>query len=167
MQEEFPQFSRELLYNPLKRNMFTNMLLGLLKHMGEPTLEQCMVRVARSGYTITKGDGTEVRAPGRIKSADAKPRSTILNPGTLKFRLLSAFWDTGDDGLTAEEAQIRANLAPRSNYWTRVSELLDVGYLEVVEDAAGDPVVRNGESGAKRRVYRITPLGSQSITELL
>lgn len=164
--EEFPDLGRELLSNPLKRNMFENMLISLLKHANEPTLEQCIVRVQKHGYSVMRGTGSESRQTGTFKAVDADNKIGI-NRNSQRHRMLNAWFDAGDVGLTSEEARRASSLSPTSCYWARATELMQGGYIEIVEDLGGEPVRRQGESGTARKVYRITPLGSETVQELL
>ena len=164
--EHFPEMRRTLL-DPLRRNAFHNLLLSLLRHAPEHSLTQCIVRVSKEGYTVTRSTGTEPREPGTTRGADVSDPPLRITPGSQRALLLAAFWEAGNSGLTSEEARDLAKVSPRSCYWKRVSELHDSGYIERVEDASGDDVRRRAESGSLQRVYQITPFGLETIESLL
>lgn len=166
IREEFPDFGRLLLINPIKRNMFENMLIGLLHHASEPSVEQSIVKLQKAGYTVTRGTGGEARAPGVHKSSDAGRRLAITH-GSHRHRMLAVWWDKGEEGATSEEACRLAGLPMRTCYWARATELQQAGYIETIENDEGEPLQRAGESGTPRKVFRITPLGSDTILSLV
>ena len=163
--ERYPELRRTLM-DPLKRNGLHNILLSLMTAAPEHTLSQCIVRVAKEGYTVTVATGVELRAPGKTRGSDAKDPVAIM-PGSQRSRLLAAYWDAGEAGLTSQEARDVSKVSPKSCYWKRVSELHAGGYLEVVEDEDGNELRREADTGGKQRVYRITPLGQERAEELV
>lgn len=160
--DEFPELRRTLI-DPLRRNALHNLLIHLLKYAPEHTLAQCVVRVSREGYTVSVATGDEPREPGTTRGSDVAEPTVLIRPGSQLTRLLGAFWDAGDPGLTADEARERSGVPERSCYWKRVSELHAAGYIERLEDADGTDVHRQGDAGSPQRVYRITPFGLEAI----
>lgn len=164
--DEFPELRRTLL-DPLRRNTLHNMLLNLLTYAPEMTLEQCIVRVSKEGYTVTKATGAEPRRAGVTRGSDVAEPKAHIRTGTQMSKLLNAFWDAGSLGLTSDEARAKSGLSERSCYWKRVSDLHASGYIERVEDTSGNDVRRAGDSGSLQRVYQITPFGVETALSVL
>lgn len=72
--------------------------------------------------------------------------------GTQKYRLLEVYQSAYPEPLTDEEAALKAGLSMVSCYWKRCGELRQDGLIEVVTDAEGHPVTREGTAGVKRIV---------------
>jgi hypothetical protein len=66
-----------------------------------------------------------------------------------------------NEGLTAEEARVAAELSPLSNYWKRCSELREMGMIK----ATGEE--RLGSLRQLQMVSEITPIGKRHALELL
>ena len=93
---------------------------------------------------------------GRYREPDwqtsvAAGRSVAYRAGTQKAALLAAFRSAWPEGLTDEEAAVRADLSLSSEYSKRCGELRQDGYITVVYEN-GEPLTRPGSSGMDRIV---------------
>jgi len=75
-----------------------------------------------------------------------------------RMRLLMAFFDAGEDGLTAYEAGERAGLL-HACYWKRISEMADPR-IGLIEDTGANRLAPTGEH---QMVRRISELGRQEV----
>lgn len=157
---EFPEV-REALLNPMRRQRLFNLLLPLIAAGQQHTLAQCIERVHRDGYYVSK---TPPQVPPRHRAGDHETSingadAVSFRADSQKAKLLTAYVATGAPGLTAIEACRAAGLSEKSCYWKRVSELNYAGLIERMEDAHGNTVTRPGDYGTEREVYIVTPAG--------
>jgi hypothetical protein len=92
---------------------------------------------------------------GQARASDlptAKAAAAQVKPGGARYALLIAHL-SDLEGMTDEEAAIRAGLSLTSEYATRCSELARAGYLH------DTTLTRVGRSGVRRVVRSITDLG--------
>jgi hypothetical protein len=75
---------------------------------------------------------------------------------TARVRLMYAH-QAAPAGLTDEEAAEHAGLSPHSEYATRCSELLRMGFLQDTD------TTRESSTGLSRRVLRITTAGNEAL----
>ena len=85
-----------------------------------------------------------------------------VRAGSQQARILSAYADAGDYGLTNEGAGIITGLAdlPGCCYWKRCGELLKVGYIAVTEST------RTSRAGLEQRVCVITRAGLDALDNM-
>jgi hypothetical protein len=97
------------------------------------------------------------RASDPATSHDAAESARInVRTGSQRRKLLDAFKEAGDAGLTHEQAATAAGISLSSEYSTRCSELSNAKYLE----ATGEK--RVGLRGLDRAVFRITDAGREA-----
>ena len=160
---QFPGM-RATLENTRARRELTDMLLALHR-VPEHTIDQCLAKLTAAGYYVSehppappKADAPRTVAPeiGHIPSS----------LGTQAGKLLAAFYETGEAGLTAEEARAAAGLSPTSCFWKRVSELRVNGLIEYMLDEDDDIVRRPGLTTSPQQVCVITAYGRGVVTML-
>lgn len=123
---------------------------------------------ARVAEVARQSPASRLTDPATSKAAGAyKMREP--SHGNHLGRLLIAFleWDEQDagpgvDGLTAEEAAVRAGLPLTSEFAKRCSELRDGGYIEHMTDAHGVEITRPGASGRARLTWELTTAGGEA-----
>lgn len=105
----------------------------------------------------------DLGGPGQARASDpqtSKDAARFIRARATSARvvLLEAH-EAFPEGLTDEEAATRAGLSLSSEYATRCSELMRLGYLTPTGDT------RRAGTGAQRRVLRITPAGAAALAE--
>ena len=103
--------------------------------------------------------------PETSQEGDLDSRSRRENQ---RQRLLVAYGEAGDQGLTAFEAGHLTGLAsnPSCCYWKRCSELLSMGLVEESYDESGALVKRpNPQTNSGQRVLRISPFGREVLSQ--
>lgn len=83
-----------------------------------------------------------------------------VRAGSQRARLLRAYADAGDGGLTNHEAGVAADLL-NSCYWKRCSELKEAGYIASNEKERVNPA-----TGSKQSVCVLTPAGLKKVREI-
>lgn len=163
MWTEFPGM-RKTLENTSARRRMTDLLLALHK-VPEHTIDQCLARVVEAGYYVSEHAPApaKVRTPAAVAPDEPHVPSSL---GTQAGRLLAAFYETGEAGLTAEEARAAAGLSPTSCFWKRVSELRVAGLIEYMLDEDDDIVRRPGLTTSPQQVCTITAYGRAIVTTL-
>jgi hypothetical protein len=155
---------RKTLENPLARRELTDMLLAM-RRVPEHTIDQCLAKVVEAGYYVSEHAPTPARvaAPITVVPEEARVPSSL---GTQAGKLLAAFYETGEAGLTAEEARAAAKLSRTSCFWKRVSELRVAGLIEYMLDEDDDIVRRPGLTTSPQQVCVITAYGRAIVTTL-
>jgi hypothetical protein len=157
---------RSTLEDPLARRELTMMLLGIYGAAGH-SIDSCLAAVARAGYHIAEHPPARERPetdPARAVSPEPVPMPSSL--ATQAGRLLVAYWEVGEAGLTAEEAREAAGLSRTSCYWKRISELRINGLLEYMRDESDDIVRRPGATSALQQVSMISTHGRAVVAML-
>jgi hypothetical protein len=83
----------------------------------------------------------------------AGANSVAYRAGSQKAKLLEAFKDAYPEGLTDEEAAVRAGISLGSEYSKRCGELRQDARIAVLE-VLGEVVTRAGSSGVQRIVSK-------------
>ena len=92
----------------------------------------------------------------------ARSRGLNIRAGSQRARLLTAYADAGDYGLTNEGAGIITGLAesPGCCYWKRCGELLAGGFLRATDET------RTSRAGESQRVCIITRAGLTALDNM-
>lgn len=92
----------------------------------------------------------------------ARSRGLNIRAGSQRARLLTAYADAGDYGLTNEGAGIITGLAERPGccYWKRCDELRKAGYIRWTEDT------RTSRAGEAQGVSVITRAGLAALDNM-
>jgi hypothetical protein len=99
----------------------------------------------------------KARASDPATSHEAAESARLnVRTGSQRRKLLDAFKEAGDAGLTHEQAAMAAGISLASEYSTRCSELSNAKFLE----ATGEK--RVGSRGLDRAVFRITDAGRKA-----
>jgi hypothetical protein len=155
---------RSTLENTTARRELTDMLLALHRSP-EHTIDQCLSKVVNAGYYVSEHAPAPAR-PDAPRMVAPEPGRTPSSLGTQAGKLLAAFYETGEAGLTAEEARAEAKLSPTSCFWKRVSELRVNGLIEYMLDEDDDIVRRPGLTSSPQQVCVITAYGRAVVTML-
>jgi len=89
-------------------------------------------------------------------------RAVVIRAGSQRARLLVAYADAGDYGLTNDGAGVVTGLAeqPGCCYWKRCGELLAGGFIRATEDT------RPSRAGEAQRVCVITRAGLDALDNM-
>lgn len=98
---------------------------------------------------------------GRHRNTDPETsrqgaQSVAYRAGSQKAKLLQAYADAGERGLTSEQAAEIADLM-RTGYWKRASELRQDGLIAETDQT------RTGTAGVAQMIYVITSLGLANV----
>lgn len=94
-------------------------------------------------------------------TSHAAAENVAFRSGSHRARLLDVYGDRDNwDGLTDEEAAIRAGLSPRSCWWKRCSELRALGMIAPTGET------RESSAGEHGQVCAITADGMRARAEL-
>lgn len=105
-------------------------------------------------YVVAEVDERQGRARKTDPATSKAGASDVAyRSGTQKAKLLQAYAQAGDRGLTDEEAAELAGLNMRSCFWKRCGELRQDGYISETGQT------RNGDAGVARLVSAITETG--------
>lgn len=88
-----------------------------------------------------------------------------LHRGSHAARLLAAYGEA-TLGLLDEEAAWKANIPPRSNWWSRCSELRASGLIEPTVLLAGNLYKKESSMGENAQVCNITDAGRKTLNEI-
>jgi|OpeIllAssembly_1097287.scaffolds.fasta_scaffold40628_5 hypothetical protein len=160
--DTFPEM-RRALKEPGKGRILHDIIaagIGSAVSRSQPTLEQSVATVMAAGYHVTSQpvNVTPIRKrePGTQTMPSAENQLGYVTPDSQRGRLLLAYLEAGEAGLTDEEARISAGIAERSNWWKRCGELRAAGLIQVMQDEFENAVTRVGSSGTSRIVCTIT-----------
>jgi hypothetical protein len=89
-------------------------------------------------------------------------RAVVIRAGSQRARLLAAYADAGDYGLTNDGAGVVTGLAeaPGCCYWKRCGELLADGFIRATDET------RTSRAGESQRVCIITRAGLTALDNM-
>jgi hypothetical protein len=165
--ENFPELQRGLKAQPGRSRILHDVIaagIGSAVGRSQPSLEQSVATVMAAGYHVTSQPVNVTpmrkRTPGTQVAPTAENALTSVTADSQRGRLLLAYLEVSDLGLTDDQAARMAGIGEKSCWWKRCGELRRAGLIEPM--VAGDddtPVMREGESGMLRTVSVITPEG--------
>jgi hypothetical protein len=164
MYEEFPEM-RVMLMDPDSRVRMNNILVRMIGSREGPSFEDSVRAVMAAGYHVTSApvpvEPLRASESSRNASRSPAPEKILgsITASSQQGRLLMAFAEAGNDGLTDEQARERAGIDVRSCWWKRCGELRSRGLIEPAENSRGDRVRRTGGAGVARIVSVVTPEG--------
>ena len=167
--QDFPEL-RRTLKDPYRARVFHDILtefMGRAASRAQPSLEQQVANLMENGYHVTSQPRTvtPMRKPGTDYMPPSDEQLMAVTSSSQRGRLLLAYYEAGEAGLTDDAAAREARIPDSSCWWKRCGELRSAGLIEPM--IAGDddiPVQREGVSGVLRVVCTITPEGQAAVS---